>query len=80
MFTKGIEAVLSRAMSDASFEEVLFVNPEQVLCGFELTTEEAEIFKEISRDELDCFKRASLEERRSFALIDNHNESLLKIK
>ena len=78
MSTKGIEEVLSRAMSDAAFAESLFADVEKALTGFDLTTEEADSFKALSREDLSKMAQASPEERRSFGW-SNHNETFLKV-
>jgi len=65
MSTKGIEEVLSRAMSDAAFADVLFADAEKALAGFDLTAEEATKFKGMSRADFEIFAKASPEERKS---------------
>jgi hypothetical protein len=69
MSTEGIEAVLSRAMSDSAFADQLFANPEQALSGFELTTEELAKIKKISLADFDRYTKASPEERKSMQKI-----------
>jgi hypothetical protein len=90
MSIKGIESVLSRAMSDLAFADELFANPSKVLSDFDLTTEEVAKFKKMSRVEFDKFAKASPEERKSFSFFElergvgpggtNHNETILKIQ
>ena len=80
MSTQGIEAVLSRAMSDAKFADQLFANPAQSLAGFELTTEEAATFKGMARVDFDKLIQASPEERKSMGIQSNHNETALQVR
>ena len=72
MSTKGIESVLSRAMSDSAFADQLFANPALALAGFELTTEEATSLKSMSRAEFDKFSNSSPEERKSLTFTFSH--------
>jgi hypothetical protein len=71
MSTKGIEAVLIRAMGDPKFMDDLFTNPAAVLAQFDLTTEEKNTFKNMTRSEFTTLTQASPEERRSFWMILN---------
>jgi hypothetical protein len=68
MSAKSVETILSRAMSDGTFADQLFTNPDQALAGFELTTEEATTFKGMARADFDTLLQASPEDRRSFSL------------
>jgi len=79
MSKKGIEAVLSRAMSDAKFAETLFTAPEKALAGFDLTSEELANVKGMSRADFDQFAAATPEERKSMAW-NNHNETMLTVR
>ena len=79
MSAKGIESVLSRAMSDSAFAESLFSEPESALAGFDLTADEVTQLKSMSRADFDKVKSGSPEERKSFSLGANHNESTLNI-
>lgn len=74
MSIQAVESVLSRAMSDSAFAELLFSNPTQALSGYDLTPDEAASFTDLARDDLAKVTGASLEERRSFGW-SNHNES-----
>jgi hypothetical protein len=69
MSTEAVESVLSRAMSDAAFADTLFANAEKALSGFDLTGEEVEKFKGLSRADFDTLM-ASPEERKSFSYVD----------
>jgi hypothetical protein len=82
MSTKGIEIVLSRAMSDAAFADALFADAEKTLAGFELTSEERSKLQGMSRAEFDAM---TTEERKSFITVNwgeehQHNENALKIR
>jgi hypothetical protein len=66
MSTKGIEEVLSRAMSDSAFADLLLANPNQALVGFDLTATESAKFRAMSRADIDKWAKASPEERKSF--------------
>ena len=66
MSVESVESILSRAMSDATFAELLFSNPEQALAGFDLTAEETATFKNMSRADFDKWSHLSAEERKSF--------------
>jgi len=73
-----LEAVLSRAMNDAEFAEALFTNAEKALAEYDLTAEEKDQLKSMSRTDFDAFSSASPEERKSFGW-SNHNQSALKV-
>jgi hypothetical protein len=64
-------------VSDGSFEDVLFTDIDRVLSKFELTFEEGQLLREISRDDFKYFKQAVLEERCSFTLGQNINVKML---
>jgi hypothetical protein len=65
MSTEAVESVLSRGMSDTAFADTLFANVEKALAGIDLTAEEVEKFKSISRADFDSIL-ASPEGRKSF--------------
>jgi hypothetical protein len=65
MSMKGIESVLSRAMSDSAFADALFADAEKALAGFDLTPEEITKLQKISHTEFDKWAKASPEERKS---------------
>jgi len=60
-----LETILSRAMSDAAFAEQLFAHPEKALAGYDLSAEEIEQVKNISRTD---FVALAPEERKSFLI------------
>jgi len=84
-----IETILSRAMSDTEFANLLIVNPVEALVGYELTIEDVERLKNLSSAE---FEAMATDERRSFGIImpdrydhgtwtgGNHNQSALKVR
>lgn len=82
MSQQTIESILTRAMSDASFAETLFAEPDSALAGFDLTAEEIAKFKGLTRTQ---FQSMSIEDRKSFGIIvhertgggENHNETML---
>ena len=79
MSPKGIESVLSRAMSEPEFANQLFSDAQKALVGFDLTTDEVTQLKSMSRAEFDKFANASPEDRKSFAYGINHNETIRSI-
>ena len=78
MSPKGIESVLTRAMSDPEFANQLFSDAEQALVGFDLTADEVTQLKSMSRADFDKFSNASPEDRKSFVILigSNHNEGI----
>ena len=52
MSAKGVESVLARVSSDADFFERLFGDASKTLSGFDLTEEEIETFKSLTREEI----------------------------
>lgn len=79
MNIKGIESVLSRAMSDAAFTDLLFADPEKALAGFDLTAEEIKALKSMSRADFAAISHQP-EERKSMKIYSsspNHNETVL---
>jgi hypothetical protein len=87
MSKEAVESVLSRAMSDPLFADALFADSEQALTGFDLTGEEVEKFKGMSRADFDTLMAAP-EERKSFGVRwgaggggggANHNQTALKV-
>jgi hypothetical protein len=63
----AIESILSRAMSEPAFADMLFANPEQALTGYELTAEERTSLQSMSRADFGKLSAASPEERKSFS-------------
>ena len=80
MSANSVESILSRAMSDAGFADQLFANPDQALTGFDLTAEEVGNLKALSRAEFDRVAASSPEERKSFGLTTNYNQTALNIR
>ena len=77
MSQQTVESILTRAMSDAAFADSLFANPEKALSGFDLTAEEIANLKAMSRAEFEKYSKATPEERKSFGIGFNHNETAL---
>lgn len=69
MSTKTIETILTRAMTDAEFADLLLANPELALAGYELTAEEMTNLKGMSRADFAHFQKVSPEKRRSFLAV-----------
>lgn len=69
-----IETILSRAMNEPEFAELLFSDPDQALAEYELSAEEHAKLKELSRAEFDSL---ALEDRKSMATFEKqiHIES-----
>lgn len=62
-----IETILARAMSEPDFAQQLIADADRALMGYDLTAEEIETFKGISRVEFDGMA-ANPENRKSFSL------------
>ncbi len=67
MPAKGIEDVLSQAMNDPVFADLLLADMDQALAGFDLTPEEITTLKAMSRTDFDAASTLAPEERRSFS-------------
>jgi hypothetical protein len=65
MSAETVDTVLAKAMSDAAFAEALFANPDEALAGYDLTEEERQSLKNISREDFDKYAMAAPEERKS---------------
>jgi hypothetical protein len=59
-----METILSRAMSDPGFADLLFSQPDKALSEYNLPVETIESFKKISRTRFDAI---TAEDRRSMA-------------
>ena len=62
-----LEIILSRMMSEPAFAEALLANPAEALAEYNLSVEELEIFKGLSRTDFETLALASPEERKSLA-------------
>jgi len=80
MSVKAIETILDRAMNDIEFAAQMLTNPKEALAIYDLTTEEIGRFESLSMADFDAFAEASPEERKSFGLRLNHNQTILKLK
>lgn len=79
MSAQTVETVLNRAISDPTFREQLFANPDQALAGFELSAEEAASFTGMSQADFEALAKGTPEERKSFCGF-NHNETGLRVR
>ena len=65
MFT--IETILTRAMSNPKFADLLFTNAENALAEYKLSAEEIAKFKGITRADFEALTSHAPEERKSLA-------------
>jgi hypothetical protein len=65
MSPKGIDDVLTRAMNDAAFAELLVSNTDKALWGFDLTVEELVSLKTLSQTDLKKTPTAKAKEQKS---------------
>ena len=72
----SVETILSRMISDSAFAEAVFADAEKALAEYKLSAEEVAKFKELTRAH---FTSMTTEERKSFALTQNHNETALTL-
>ena len=77
MSQQTVESILTKAMSDSAFANALFADLESAVTGYDLTAEEVANLKSMSRAEFEKFAAASPEDRKSFGLFGNHNETAL---
>ena len=68
MSAEIVETVLAKAMSDEAFAEALFTNADQALAGYDLTQEELETLKNMSREDFMKSAMATPEERKSMLM------------
>jgi hypothetical protein len=69
-----IETILSRAMNDAEFAELLFTDPDKAVAEYDLSAEEYAKLKSLSRT---AFDSSAIEQRKSMGKFDGqiHIES-----
>jgi hypothetical protein len=77
MSTKAVETILTRAMSDPAFAELLFTKADKALAGYDLTAVEIANLKSMPRQAFDKAASGTPEERKSFGVQINHNETSL---
>jgi len=65
MSAKAIDSILSRALSDSAFADLLFSDLDQAPSGYDLTPAEASGFKELTRAEFDSL---AVDARKSFSM------------
>ena len=75
MSDQSVESILTKAMSDPAFADLLFSDLEKAVTGYDLTAEEIGNLKNMSRAEFDKAANGSAEERKSFGFRINHNET-----
>lgn len=83
MSAESVETILSRAMSDPAFADLLFSDADQAIGGYDLTADEVANLRGISRADFAALATAAPEDRRSFALFGTdyqHNETILKVR
>jgi hypothetical protein len=68
MSTQSLQSVLSRAMVDADFADLLFSDPDRALAGFDLTADEIATLKGMGRTTVDQLAKALPEDRKSFSI------------
>lgn len=80
------ETILFRAMSEPTFADAILADPDNALRKYNLSAEELENFKGLSRADFETFASASPEERKTFCLgctwgppVLNHNQTTLKV-
>ena len=73
MSLETIKTIISRAMVEPEFKDLLFSNLDQALQGYELTDQEIAALKGISREEFDAIG-GDLEERisRTVGILRSH--------
>ena len=76
MSASSVQAILSRAISEAAFTELLLRDPERALSGYELSADEIVTLKSMSRADFDQWTSVLPEQRRSFGGW-NRNESIV---
>jgi hypothetical protein len=64
-----VEAILTHAMNDAEFADLLFADAEKTLAGYELSAEELASLKSMSRAEFDASFASAPEQRKSFGTL-----------
>lgn len=69
MSAETVDTILAKAMNDATFAEALFTNPDEALTGYDLTEEEKQTLKNMSREDFDKYAMAAPEERKSMISI-----------
>ena len=80
MSAQTVESVLSKAMSDAKFADALFADPEKALAGYDLTAVEIANLKAMSRADFEKqYASGTADERKSFGIHLNHNETALNV-
>ena len=69
MSAETVDTLLAKAMNDAAFAEALFTKPDEALAGYNLTEEEMQSLKNMSREDFDKYAMATPEERKSMTVV-----------
>ena len=69
MSTQALQSVLSRAMVDPAFADLLFSDTDPALKGYDLTADEVARLKSMGRAQFDQLAKALPEDRKSFGVI-----------
>jgi hypothetical protein len=77
MSAEAVQMVLARMMREASFAEIVFSHPDEALSGYDLTPAEITNLKAMPRAEFEQVSNGLPEERKSFGIQLNHNETSL---
>ena len=72
MSTQALQAVLSRAMVDTAFADLLFSDPERALTGYDLTSAEVGTLRSMGRATVEQLAKALPEDRKSFSIFIDH--------
>jgi hypothetical protein len=68
MSTQCLQDVLSRAMADSAFADLLFSDPDQALASYDLSPDEVAALKSMSRTTIEQLSKALPEDRKSFSI------------
>jgi hypothetical protein len=68
MSTQSLQAVLSRAMIDEEFADLLFGDPDRALAGYDLTADEIGTLKSMGRTTVEQLAKALPDDRKSFSI------------
>jgi len=80
MSAESVETIISRAMSEPSFADLLFSEPDQAIAGYDLTAEEVANLRALPRADFDVLAGAGPDERRSFGSALNISETSMHVR
>jgi hypothetical protein len=79
MTTQAVAAILSRAMGDPSFAELLLSDADKAIADYDLTAEEVAHLKGMSHADFEQAAAGAPEQRKSFGtLLPVHDETVAK--